>query len=188
MLVALAASRVQGRALQGAWRRAEMAKLDAQRKESAALAAEAEARRKDAELRADVAEKIKSSDYLKNIERLMSHCNSPAACREQKELLEAQSEATVAAIQIVDGIWKMAEADARGREASARAKIAEAETKCFAEVCYEEAHARMEARLAEVQAEVAEAQLRNERAEDALAAYRAESRAKRRRVESEASS
>ena len=41
MLVALAASRVQGRALQGAWRRAEMAKLDAQRKESAALAAEA---------------------------------------------------------------------------------------------------------------------------------------------------
>ena len=47
MLVALAASRVQGRALQGAWRRAEMAKLDAQRKESAALAAEAEARRKD---------------------------------------------------------------------------------------------------------------------------------------------
>ena len=46
----------------------------------------------------------------------------------------------------------------------------------------------MEARLAEVQAEVAEAKLRNERAVDALAAYRAESRAKRRRVDSEASS
>jgi len=56
MFVALAASRVQGRALQDAWRRAEMAKLDAQRKESAALAAEAEARRRDAELRADVAD------------------------------------------------------------------------------------------------------------------------------------
>ena len=51
MLAALAASRVQGRALQDAWRRAEMAKLDAQRKESAALAAEAEARRKDAKLK-----------------------------------------------------------------------------------------------------------------------------------------
>ena len=47
MLVALAASRVQGRALQGAWRRAEMAKLDAQRKESAALAAEAEGSDRD---------------------------------------------------------------------------------------------------------------------------------------------
>ena len=46
----------------------------------------------------------------------------------------------------------------------------------------------MEARLAEGQAEGAEAKLRNERAEDALAAYRAESRAKRRRVDSEASS
>jgi hypothetical protein len=44
MLAAVAANRVQGRALQDAWRRAEMAKLDAQRKESAALAAEAEAR------------------------------------------------------------------------------------------------------------------------------------------------
>ena len=42
--------------MQDAWRRAEMAKLDAQRKESAALAAEAEARRRDAELRADVAD------------------------------------------------------------------------------------------------------------------------------------
>ena len=174
--------------MQGAWRRAEMAKLEAQRKESAALAAEAEARRKDAELRADVAEKIKSSDYLRTVQQLLAHCSSAEECRKQKELLEAQSEATVAAIQVMDGIWKMTEADARGREASARAKIAVAETKCFAEVCYEEAHARMEARLAEVQAEVAEAQLRNERAEDALAAYRAESRAKRRRVESEASS
>ena len=42
--------------MQDAWRRAEMAKLDAQRKESAVLAAEAEARRRDAELRADVAD------------------------------------------------------------------------------------------------------------------------------------
>ena len=54
MLAAIATSRVQGRALRDAWRRAEMAKLEAQQKESAALAAEAEARRKDAELRADV--------------------------------------------------------------------------------------------------------------------------------------
>ncbi len=52
MLAAIATSRVQGRALRDAWCRAEMAKLEAQRKESAALAAEAEARRKDAELRA----------------------------------------------------------------------------------------------------------------------------------------
>ena len=56
MFVALAASRVQARALRDAWHRAEMDKIDAQRKESAALAAEAEARRKDAELRADVAD------------------------------------------------------------------------------------------------------------------------------------
>ena len=46
---------------------AEIAKLEAQRKESAALAAEAEARRKDAELRADVADRMKTSDCFKNI-------------------------------------------------------------------------------------------------------------------------
>ena len=50
MLAALAASRVQGRALQDAWRRAEMAKLDAQRKESAALAAEAEGSDRDLDM------------------------------------------------------------------------------------------------------------------------------------------
>ena len=178
-------SALQNHALRDARHRAEMAEL--------------EARRKDAELRADVADRMKTSDYLQNIERLMAHCNSPAACREQTEFLQAQSEATAAAIQVVDGIGKMTEADARLKEASARAKIAEAIRKCVEEVCYEEARARveanyakerarMEARLAEVQAEVAEAKLRNERAEDALAAYRAESRAKRRRVDSEASS
>ena len=55
------------------------------------------------------------------------------------------------------------------------------------EATYAKQRAREEVGLAEVQGELAEARLRKERAENALADL-AESRAKRRRVESEASS
>ena len=59
-------SALQNHALQDARHRAEMAEL--------------EARRKDAELRADVADRMKTSDCFKNIERLMAHCNAGKFC------------------------------------------------------------------------------------------------------------
>merc|ERR1719163_2356418 len=110
----------------------------------------------------------------------MAHCNSPTACREQKELLEAQSEVVTAATQLVDTLGELSEAHARRVGTSAKYQIAHAERKCVEKTLDEEARARVEATyakerareevgLAEVQAELAETRLRKERAENALA-------------------
>ena len=127
-------SALQNHALRDARLRAEMAEL--------------EARRKGAELRAHVADRMKTSDCLKNIERLMAHCNSPAACRGQKELLEAQSEVVTAATQLVDTLGELSEAHARREGTSAKYQIAHAERKCVEKTLDEEARARVEATYA----------------------------------------
>ena len=99
----------------------------------------------------------------------LAKCKSQADCQRATERLQCE-------LDVSKGMLACDEAMNKMIEVSTRCEILRSD-----EICAQEARARAEARLAE-------ARLEKERAEGALAAHRAESPAKRRRIDSEASS